>query len=252
MSVWRPNAGTAANVLHFVHRLRGWGFALGVAATLCLMVAHLNGGLVDFENWAYDQRMRLFNTVPESDRIVHIDLTDESFDLIDSWPWPRRRHADLIDTLTELGAVQIGFDIEFKRPKPQRVVPLSGAGAEEPPASGVRYFAEQGPMGLHEWVDDDAELAAAVQRAGNCFIPLSFPMLPPGKGAEELRRQARELLREAPQVSEAEFAEALGVQRILGRYPKLQFQIAELLREEFSLSQSEVAARLGVSAELVE
>lgn len=50
---------------------------------------------------------------PPSREIVVVGIDDESLEQLGSWPWPRARHADLIDRLKAAGARRIFFDIAF-------------------------------------------------------------------------------------------------------------------------------------------
>ena len=76
--------------------------------------------------------------VPPAPRIVVVAIDEPSFaELGSRWPWPRRRHAELIEALTAAGARAIGFDIIFAEPS-------SGA--------------------------DDAMLAAAIARSGRVVL----------------------------------------------------------------------------------
>jgi class 3 adenylate cyclase len=188
---------------------------------------HFAGLLQGPEDLAYNARMRYFNTVDETDRIVHIDLTDQSFDLVAPWPWPRRLTADLVRTLHELGAEIIALDLEFKRPKdPRRTSEM-------------------------ETIDDDAELADAIADAGNVFVPLSFKLLPPGRSLAGLRSRAREALRADPHLTPDQFNRRLGDHNYFGRAGLLRFRMGELLREEFGLSALQLAERLNVTLEEV-
>lgn len=200
---------------------RGRGFAIGIAATAGVLLLHLSGGLGDFEDWAYDQRMRHFNTLGESDRIVHIDLTDQTFDLIGSWPWPRRLTGDLIRTLAELGAEYIALDIEFKRPRDPRRTAF-------------------------EIIDDDRELASAIREAGNVFVPVSFKTLPPGVSLASARTAARAILRDDPNVTQERFGYRLGENDIFGASGLLRFRVGELLRTELGQSAEVLASKTGV------
>src|SRR3954470_23092293 len=56
-------------------------------------------------------------------RIVNID--EKSLAKFGQWPWPRTLVADLVTSLTRLGAVAIGFDIMFA--EPDRLNPASAA-----------------------------------------------------------------------------------------------------------------------------
>src|SRR5687767_2497409 len=45
--------------------------------------------------------------------IVLVDIDEESLQEVGSWPWPRRRHARMVDELSRLGARRIFFDVAF-------------------------------------------------------------------------------------------------------------------------------------------
>src|SRR5216684_2018393 len=45
--------------------------------------------------------------------VTIVDIDEKSLAKLGQWPWPRTRIADLITTLTKLGAVVIAFDIVF-------------------------------------------------------------------------------------------------------------------------------------------
>jgi adenylate cyclase len=53
--------------------------------------------------------------------VVIIDIDEESTRALGQWPWPRTTIADLVNRLTELGAVVVGFDVVF--PEPDRYSP---------------------------------------------------------------------------------------------------------------------------------
>src|SRR5580704_13741473 len=48
--------------------------------------------------------------------VVIVDIDEESLKEIGQWPWPRTTVADLVNKITALGAVTIGFDIVFAEP----------------------------------------------------------------------------------------------------------------------------------------
>lgn len=55
----------------------------------------------------------LINRHPASGEIVIVGIDDRSLAEIEEWPWPRRTHAALVDSLVDLGATRIFFDIDF-------------------------------------------------------------------------------------------------------------------------------------------
>ena len=74
-------------------------------------------GLVGFGELAEDKlRMSRNNFHPHSasGNIVLVTIDDRALREVGRWPWPRRRHAELVDRLTEAGAKRIFFDIKFE------------------------------------------------------------------------------------------------------------------------------------------
>ena len=78
---------------------------------------------------------------PVSDDIVIVAFDDRSLAELGGWPWPRERHAALIDALTEAGAGPVLFDVLFLE-------------SSRPEA--------------------DAALADALRRHGAVYLPHSF------------------------------------------------------------------------------
>ena len=81
--------------------------------------------IVQFRLYVFDEFLRLKprDYLPTPVRIVDID--DDSLARLGQWPWPRTRLADLVDRLTQLGAVAIAFDVLFNEPDrttPSRLV----------------------------------------------------------------------------------------------------------------------------------
>jgi adenylate cyclase len=48
--------------------------------------------------------------------VVIVDIDEKSLRTVGQWPWPRTRVADLINRLTQMGALVIAFDIVFAEP----------------------------------------------------------------------------------------------------------------------------------------
>jgi adenylate cyclase len=106
----------------------------------------------------------LFPSIGPDPRIAVVAIDEKSLAEIGQWPWPRTRHAELLDRLAEGGATLIGFDVTFSEPRPE----------------------------------DDAELGAAAAGAGNVVFTATaiFPDDPPG---DVLR--ARELFVPVPEIA---------------------------------------------------
>ena len=64
------------------------------------------------DNVVYD-RLQQLQSRPAPDDIVIVAIDELSLSRFERWPWPRRLHADLIDTLTRAGAGTIVMDIIF-------------------------------------------------------------------------------------------------------------------------------------------
>ncbi len=99
-----------------------------------------------FEKKIYDQKVRVFcraNTAP----VVLVEIDQESFDFYSRnfnipWPWPRSLYGRAIDFLSSAGAKAIALDMIYSEPSP--------------------------------YGGEDEQLAAAIKKAGNVFIPLFF------------------------------------------------------------------------------
>ncbi len=117
--------------------LHEW-LGLLLLAILALGIATWTRPLERLDNLIYDAAIRLRPRTPSPDiQIVAID--NRSLQALGEWPWPRRRHAELIDRLQAAGAVAIGYDVLFLEPAADRA--------------------------------DDAALADAIARAGNVILP---------------------------------------------------------------------------------
>jgi EAL domain-containing protein (putative c-di-GMP-specific phosphodiesterase class I)/CHASE2 domain-containing sensor protein len=79
-------------------------------------VAGLIFGLIGFGEIAEDYLRTIRNSLHQHDAsgdVVVIKIDDRSLREYGNWPWARRRHAQLINRLTEAGAAHIFFDINF-------------------------------------------------------------------------------------------------------------------------------------------
>lgn len=116
----------------------GW-LAYGLAALIAGLIA------VSGLNASADRALQLlrdsWTARPATGQIHIVEIDAASLQRIDTFPWPRRHHAAVIDRLREAGAAQIAFDVDFSS------------------ASNV---------------EDDAALAAALKRAGGSVIIPTF------------------------------------------------------------------------------
>jgi adenylate cyclase len=105
--------------------LRRWfGRKFGYARLICLAiligVAALR--IADFAP-IQELRVRTFDTYQRIEPrmktarpVTIVDIDEKSLTKFGQWPWPRTRIADMINNLTRLGAVAIGFDMVFAEP----------------------------------------------------------------------------------------------------------------------------------------
>lgn len=108
---------------------------MAVALSAALLAA---AGLFDpIEDRLTAARSELLSRQP-SGNIAIVEIDARSLAELKQWPWPRAYHARVIDTLDKAGASVIAFDVDFSSPSP----------------SG------------------DAEMAAAIDRAGHVILPI--------------------------------------------------------------------------------
>jgi len=111
---------------------------LGLAVGLLIIGIYSTPLLTRLEYISLDLLFKLRGPLPVSEKIVMIDIDDHSLDEIGRWPWSRDYHATMITILNKLGAKVIILDILFTE-------------------------AEKGI--------NDQVLAAAIQKAGNVYLP---------------------------------------------------------------------------------
>ncbi len=134
---------------------------------LVLVLLHVLGtlpmeALHRFDDLIYDARLRA--TMPETldERIVIVDVDEQSLAEVGRWPWPRHQVARLVDTLfDEHGIALLGFDTVFAEPDDS-----AGLGQLEAlargPLAGTPGLAEQIER-LRPELDRDARLARSLK-----------------------------------------------------------------------------------------
>ena len=124
---------------------------LAVAALASCLVAALSfwDSVSPFDNLVYDQLSAIDRRAPPTD-IMIVEIDEDSLAAYGKWPWPRYRHAELLEQLAVGNPKAIGFDIL-----------LSEAGDR----------------------DADAALARAMANASKLFLPLHF-VVPGSNGAD--------------------------------------------------------------------
>lgn len=131
-----------------------------------------------FRVWEYktvDLRFNLRGKRPISDKIVIIDIDEDSIQNIGRWAWPRKNHGYLIDYLTRAGAKTIVFDLLFV--DPDRNDPESDEFLIQMTKSSARivhnFFFESTPEGMQVFFP----LAGLVKSAVGLGYANVFPEL---------------------------------------------------------------------------
>src|SRR5580693_5285792 len=105
-------------------RIAGWARRFGVARAVCLVLlfALIPLRLAD-PRPLEELRLRTFDffqvlrpRLQKGYPVVIVDIDEASLKAIGQWPWPRTTVADLVNRITQLGAVTIGFDVIFAEP----------------------------------------------------------------------------------------------------------------------------------------
>ncbi|MBM3296985.1 MAG: adenylate/guanylate cyclase domain-containing protein, partial [Candidatus Aminicenantes bacterium] len=122
------------------------GLAVGLLAFAASALISLTGFLEPLEWKSWDARLRLLARPERADPGIVLLLIDQySLDFYEdqgiSWPWPRQMHSAVVDFLRAGGARAVFFDLILS----------------EPSAYGD---------------EDDRNLARALARAGNVFLPV--------------------------------------------------------------------------------
>ncbi len=85
-------------------------------AALLLSAGLLASRLADpLDALIHDAVVRATPHAPDP-RILIVGIDDASVRTLGRWPWPRERHAALIERLTEAGATVVGYDVLFVEP----------------------------------------------------------------------------------------------------------------------------------------
>ncbi|MBX3580455.1 MAG: adenylate/guanylate cyclase domain-containing protein [Rhizobiaceae bacterium] len=138
------------------------GVALARLAGLALLLLLLGLRIADpllvssIRNQGFDILQRLHPRPEVKQPIVIVDIDEKSLEQVGQWPWPRSEVGRLVDSLTRMGAVVVGFDIVFAEPdrlSPDRI-------AEDNPD-----LPEQARADLLNLPSNEVVLADAIRRS---------------------------------------------------------------------------------------
>jgi adenylate cyclase len=141
-----------------------WARQFGIARAVCILLlfALIPLRIAD-PSLLQEARLRTFDQFqvlrPREQTarpVVIVDIDEPSLKQIGQWPWARTILADLVDRLTEMGAVVIGFDVVFAEPdqlSPNMV------------ALTLRDLDDESRARLRSLPSNDAIFAAALRRS---------------------------------------------------------------------------------------
>ncbi|MBF0515705.1 MAG: CHASE2 domain-containing protein [Nitrospirae bacterium] len=140
----------------------------GVIIGLCAGGVALILGMFQFadhlELYTLDLRYRLRPPIKTLPSLGYIDFDDESLREFGQWPWPRLRHANLVNTLGFYNAKAAAFDVFFVERENTAFYPAA-----------LRNMLHSPPEKFLPALDDsfrnyDEEFAAAMNRYGNIYL----------------------------------------------------------------------------------
>jgi adenylate cyclase len=109
--------------------------------------------------------------------VVIVDIDEQSLRKLGQFPWPRTRVADLITSLTKLGAAAIAFDIVFA--EPDRLSPALAA-------DGYRDLDEETRNKLRALPSNDQIMADAIKQSRVVLGETGLPTVQPLSDAQPL------------------------------------------------------------------
>ena len=142
------------------------GLLIGLAVTVIVIIVGQLTWPNHLELKLYDFRHTHFPIARKHPDIVTIVIDDASLEQLERWPWPRRYIGHLVDLCSGAGAELIALDIFMPEEQNKEIkrTGITDVSAFEPSAEFV------GPAD-REIIDNDAEFAAAIARAGNVIVP---------------------------------------------------------------------------------
>ena len=102
------NTPNATDSLRHRLRLLWWPLVLALLFGAIRFGEPIEDALRVIRNHTHEQ--------PVSGKIVLVEVDEKSLREIDHWPWPRAKHAEIIDAIDSLGAKKIVFDILYTGP----------------------------------------------------------------------------------------------------------------------------------------
>jgi len=223
------------------------GILVGSIVTALGVVVLAFGGVDRLNNYGLDLHFRHLSTIEADPRIVLVDINDHAIEAVGDWPWPRRRYAQLVSVLHELGAKSIVLDLVLSDTSPPRIEHAA-------PSEQYPIDAQTAPFGdpVHgSWIYDDVELRDAMTAAGSVYVGMMFRLSPPDVDPATVFDASLELVKQDPAISSTDFRNSLALatpsaERIFD--PGSLYYRSRLLAalaDNFGLDTQELARQLG-------
>jgi len=87
-----------------------WIAAVTVVFTVAAL--HFGGALAPLDRALMDLRFRVLQR-PATGELVLVQIDARSLRALDTWPWPRRYHGELLDRLMSAGVREVAWDVDF-------------------------------------------------------------------------------------------------------------------------------------------
>lgn len=175
---------------------------IGLAVTTVFIVAYLTQAslLRTLEFAMYDAGIAAKAEMPD-DRIVVLDIDDNSIGMIGRWPWPRSEMAEMLNILREAGARMIGVDVFYSEKQisqdSESTLKLAqllqeqadalmaeaqaldaqgeaNAAAQKFDLADSKFIEADKLLAKADASNGDARLSQAVREAGNVFMPMFY------------------------------------------------------------------------------
>jgi len=128
------------------------------------------------ENWLYDRAVRLANATPDS-AVAIVAIDDASISRLGAWPWPRGVHSQLLDKLQAAGVARVAFVTPFGEAQQSEGLDELRAALDLLKSNELAHTAQGEQLrkllsGSMAQLDQDAELARAIAKLGNVWLPI--------------------------------------------------------------------------------
>jgi adenylate cyclase len=176
----------------FIEKSKYSGLVIALVSFLAVLGFSFTEAYEIFELNLYDLRFKMKPSVDEWDRLVFLDIDENSMTTIGEFPWPRDKYAEAFDVLSEIGAYQVSLDIMFPDSSP---IQINRDNYKDlvVKAKKKRKVSETDVMNVA--VDRDSIFAGGVRRSEN--VILSYTFTPDPLTMDVLERQKSPVFVEA-------------------------------------------------------